>query len=55
MPTYLGNVRGNDSNLCEAVQDVIQPSREKRSTGFGEIKPTDCTKLDSKALEEDGK
>lgn len=51
--TYLCYVCGNDGSLGKGVQDVVEPSREKRTTSLGEIEAADGTKFDSEALEED--
>lgn len=52
---YLCYIRGNDGSLGKGVQDVVEPSREKRATSLSEIQAADCTELDCQALEENGK
>lgn len=52
---YLCYIRGNDSSLGKGVQDVVEPAREKRATGLGEVQPTDGAELDCQTLEENGK
>jgi hypothetical protein len=43
------------STFSQDVEKNIQPFREERSTTLGQIKPTNTPKLNTQALEEDGK
>lgn len=52
---YLCYVCGNDCSLGKDVQDVVEPSREKRTAGLGEIEAADGTELDGQALQENSK
>lgn len=51
---YLGNVRGDNSNFCEEVENVVEPRWEKSPASLCEIESADSSKLDGKTLEEDG-
>lgn len=53
--TYLCYVCGNDCSLGKDVQDVVEPSGEKGTTGFSKVEATDGTELDGEALQENSK
>lgn len=52
---YLCYICGNDGSLSKDVQNVVEPSREKRATCLGEVQATNGAELDCQALEENGK
>jgi hypothetical protein len=45
--TYLGYVCGNDGSLCEEIQNIIQPAREKEATCLSKIQSRHGTELDA--------
>ncbi|KAH6605677.1 hypothetical protein Trco_004830 [Trichoderma cornu-damae] len=52
--TYLGYVRGDDGNLCQRVEQVVEPPRQIGAARRSEIQPRDGAQLDGEALQQDG-
>lgn len=52
--TNFSNVGCDDGDFGKEVEDVIEPSREKGSTGLCEVKTRHGSQFDAESLEKDG-
>ncbi len=52
--TDLCNIRCDNRSFDKGIEEIIKPFRKMGSTIFGEVETCDGSKLDAKALQEDG-